>query len=352
MTAVPAYIDQLWDALCLGSRPLMTRAAQIEESPSPFLEKLATGVLGYLALPTALSTNTRVLDGDREVPRDRWAFSRMGHGQVIHSELRAPYIDRALGRGELLVIDSIDEQDRTIMALREALEYRLGARAWVNAYLTANDQTNFGLHDDTHDTIIIQLLGRKRWLVDSVGRGVAAPELDMGKYELTPGMALVMAGRTAHDVTGFGELTLHLTIGFDHTAALFYHAAEVSRLLARPDTEISEADLVHGKARIEERRTGSSLPYAITGDLADCRLVRWASRLPPVMTIASDGSITVLTMGQEYQFSAELRPVITALLSGLEYGTPQLLALSGLSEERFTAFLRTALDDDLVITSY
>ena len=79
------------------------------------------------------------------------------------------------------------------------------------------DSDELGLHSDTHDTIIIQLFGRKVWHVDDVSRGVS-PEMTLGdlrEHELSVPKVLAMAGDTAHNVTGVGELTLHLTIGFD-----------------------------------------------------------------------------------------------------------------------------------------
>ena len=172
MTPVDAYVADLVAALNIKESPLdSTRVANVPHCD--LLAELRSATFGYLATPTAFSTNARLLDGDCEVPRDRWAHSRMGHGQVIHTELVNDHIDNAITKGQLFVVDSIDECDPLLMRLREATEYRLRARAWINVYLTAATQTNFGLHSDTHDTIIIQLFGRKVWHVDDVSRGVS-----------------------------------------------------------------------------------------------------------------------------------------------------------------------------------
>ena len=351
MATIAAFAKRLVEALALDQEPIKTAYASLDEV-DVFVDAARDAVFGYLACPTALSTNARLLEGDKELPRDSWSFSRIGHGQVIHTELKNTIIDREILTGMLLVVDSIDECDRTLMLLRESLEYKLRARAWINAYVTANDRTNFGLHSDTHDTIIIQILGKKRWVVDSHGRGVLDEnDMALATYDLVAGDALAMAGDTAHNVSGIGELTTHLTVGFDRSAALPYHLNFVDELLGRVPQPISAAEMAQGKANTRERRTGTSLPFLATGDLRDCRHVRWASRLPPLVSRTADGVTVVSSMGRQTTFAPSYCAAIDALLSGDQFSLDEFAAIANLTKPRLVQFLNDAVNNDLIIAS-
>jgi hypothetical protein len=275
----------------------------------------------------------------------------MGHGQVIHTQLLNDYIDDAVVGGQLLVVDSVDECDPLLMRLREALEYRLQARAWINVYLTAASATNFGLHSDTHDTIIIQLFGNKMWHVDGQPRGLPPGMTleDLACFEMAVPKILAIPGGTAHHVTGVGQLALHLTIGFDRDLGLTPRLRELDDLMGRSSPEITEDDRAHGLAMTPDRRAGSSLPFIATRDLADCSHVRWASRLPPVVTRSHDGTLTVASMGRSHTYTRSLEPIVLALVSGQELTGDELLALSGLSHEALRAFLLAGVGDGILI---
>lgn len=350
MVSVDGYVTELVAALGIKESPLdSTRVVKLPHHD--FIAQLRSATFGYLATPAAFSTNARLLDGDYEVPRDRWTHSRIGHGQVIHTDLLNHHIDEAVANGQLFVIDSIDECDPLLARLREAIEYRLRARAWVNVYLTAAGQTNFGLHSDSHDTIIIQLFGRKLWHVDDVSRGTP-PEMsldDLRAYELSVSDVLAMAGDTAHNVTGVGELTLHLTIGFDRDAGLTYRLREVDDLTGRRSPALTSHDRAYGMAMTRERRSGSSLPFSATHDLADCRFVRWASRLPPLIEKGPKGELVVTSMGRRYSYSDGHAALVASLVEGSELSVGQLLVTSGLAPAELRSFLVTALEEGTLI---
>ena len=45
------------------------------------------------------------------------------------------------------------------------LEAELGHPAQANAYYTPRRSQGFGVHHDTHDVLVLQTAGKKRWLV-------------------------------------------------------------------------------------------------------------------------------------------------------------------------------------------
>jgi hypothetical protein len=347
---VDAYVADLVAALDIKESPLdSTRVVKVPHHD--FLAELRHATFGYLASPAAFSTNARLLDGEYEVPRDRWTRSRMGSGEVIHTELVNNHIDDAVANGQLFVIDSIDECDLLLMRLREAIEYRLRARAWINVYLTAADQENFGLHSDTHDTVIIQLFGKKVWHVDDISRG-APPEItidNLREHQLGVPDVLAIPGDTAHHVTGIGELTLHLTIGFDRDTGLTYRLREIDKLIGRNSPVITDRDQAHGMAMTKDRRTGTSLPFSATQNLADCRLVRWASRLPPLIEEGPRDGIVVTSMGQKHTYSGRHAVLVRVLVEGNELTVEELLATSGFAPSDLRSFLVNAVGDGTLI---
>jgi hypothetical protein len=339
---------QLLTSLELGTGEARSTRSGAVNSPE-LMARMATTVFDCLSRPSALATNVRLLRDGREVSRDLWLSSRMSHGNVIHTSIVAPYLDRALSKGDLLVIDSIDECDTSMMALRESLEYGLSARVWINVYLTANEQSSFGVHSDDMSTIIIQLLGRKRWQVVE-GSNCDRDDFDVRSttLELIPGGVLFVPAHTLHDVVGVGRLTAHLTVGFDQHAGLDRRISELANLLGREVRPVTGAELSRGKAMLADRRVGSTLPFRISGDPDHCRQIRWSSRLPPIVRGQTD-VVEVISMGQTFRFHRKFSSVLEALASGRPFELEELVSVSEMDRETVLDFLMKAIDADLVL---
>lgn len=347
MNAAEAFASQATAALGLNhQRVRLTHSGSVTDEA--FIATLVSAVFACVAAPSALATNVRLLRGDQEVPRDRWVRSRTSHGQVVHTELVTPFVEDAIGDGALLVIDSADECDPTLMRVREALEHRLSARVWINVYVTATAASSFGPHADDMDTIIVQILGRKRWTI-APGPGDEAMPADAATLELTPGHVVAVPARTVHDVVGLGELSVHLTIGYDQEAGLVQRLRSVDSLLDRASAPPSDDELRTAKAMLPERRAGSSLPFRITGDPRHCQRVRWASQLPPLLQPADDDGVEVLTMGHRLTFDGRAARAVDALAAGHELDFEELLNRSSLDRDELVALLRTGVEAGWVI---
>ncbi|MER6517685.1 JmjC domain-containing protein [Streptomyces sp. NPDC060334] len=294
-------------------------------------EALLVGVWSALARPGALATNFRLVESGRHVDRSRWMRSRVGDGEILHTTLVPAYLHSAVERGATLVISHLEALDDRVMLLCEALEYLLYARAWVNCYITAGESSAFDLHSDGHDTLILQLLGRKRWQVDS-RTGARSPDLadDSLDRVLTPGMCLSVPRHTAHRVCGTGELTIHLTVGYEPLAELCEESG-ASRLALRPD-----------------RRVGASLRSALTGEVGPTTRIRWASRWPPHIT-TDDGHVTVTTMGRRIRLDRRLERPVVILGSGGAFTFDTLLAAAGLPAADLRALVAFGARNDFLI---
>lgn len=123
MDPIADFAEFIVQELGIAEAPLdSTRTAHLLDFG--IIDVLAARSLDLLALPAALATNMRLLEGEVEVPTQRWSRSRVGDGQVLHTELMNPEVDRAILQGGMVVIDSVDELDPTLIRLRESFEYR------------------------------------------------------------------------------------------------------------------------------------------------------------------------------------------------------------------------------------
>ncbi len=357
MRSMASLAEAIVDGLCLSERPLEERTTCEVSGHDAVLTDLAARSLDLMALPAAFASNIRLLEGEAETPKQRWCSSRMGDGQVVHTELDNPHVDSRVLAGGMVVIDSVDEMDMCLMLLRESLEYRLSARAWINLYLMSGDTSNFGLHFDTFDTIVVQLLGQKAWMVGDRSQPEGSevdPDADypLTKVELTPGAVLAMPARALHNATGVGVFTMHLTIGFDRTAAVPYLTGQVDRLFDEPRSRVTAQQLEIAKARITERRRGSSLPFDPAEGFMDGASVRWGLRLPPYLTTELDGTVAVTSGSHTIRVSEppEVR-LVKRLATGDEVDVRALLDEEGrdAGSASVLALLRQLADLDLII---
>ncbi|MYV67227.1 hypothetical protein GT043_15065 [Streptomyces sp. SID2131] len=320
-------------------------------------EALLAGVWSALARPGALATNFRLVESGRQVDRSRWMRSRVGDGEILHTALVPSYLHSAVQRGATLVISHLEALDERIMLLCEAFEYQLRARAWVNCYITAGANSAFDVHSDDHDALVLQLLGAKHWEVDS-RVGARARDLAHGSLDrvLTPGMCLSVPRDTAHRVSGTGELTVHLTIGYEPFADVLEEIDAARALVASttgtdpaPRSGADRPDYLAGRLALRpDRRPGASLRSALTGEIGATTRIRWASRFPPHVT-TGDGHLTVTTMGRRIRLDRRLERAVALLARGGALTVDQLAAGSDLPEAELRALLAFGARHDFLI---
>ncbi|MFF4457831.1 JmjC domain-containing protein [Streptomyces goshikiensis] len=330
-------------------RPSDSPADTAAHSPAAPAETLLAGVWSALARPGALATNFRLVESGRQVDRSRWMRSRVGDGEVLHTALVPAYLHSAIERGATLVISHLEALDEHVMLLCEAVEYQLHARAWVNCYITAGDTSAFDVHSDDHDALILQLLGRKHWQVDS-RVGARARDLAPGSLDhvLEPGTCLSVPRDTAHRVSGTGELTVHLTIGYEPFADLREEALAAQELLGTSAPAPDREWLATRLAMRPDRRAGASLRSALTGEVGDSTRIRWASRFPPKVRTGDD-HLVVITMGRRFRLDRRLAATVSLLSRGGALSWPDLVAQSDLPAPDLHALVRFGARNDFLI---
>lgn len=191
-----------------------------------------------------------VRDGCRVPPEVYLAQGERGGG----SPLQSHGVQRMLAQGATLVVDAIDELIPAIRELAESFEHVFRQRVGVNAYLGFGRQHGFHLHWDHHDTLILQVAGRKHWRVLEPTRrhplrndlaAAAPPAADVAPvWEglLEAGSVLYMPRGWWHVATPIDEPSLHLTLGLCHPTGADFVEWAAARIRAR---EEARRDLPH-----------------------------------------------------------------------------------------------------------
>lgn len=158
---------------------------------------------------------------------------RSGSAAVPEAEFALPDgrvdLPRLLQRfdaGASLVVSQFQDSHPPLGLLCRGLEKFLLHGVQANIYLTPAAAQGFRTHFDTHDVLVLQVCGRKRWRVwdgEPMPRptrrtpwaNAAAPAGEPHILPLSPGDALYIPRGVMHDAAAEpGEASLHITLGF------------------------------------------------------------------------------------------------------------------------------------------
>ena len=122
------------------------------------------------------------------------------------------YLVAAFAAGATLVVQGLHLHRASTAVFCRLLEAALGHPAQLNAYFTPRHSQGLPVHHDTHDVFVLQVSGRKRWLVyDPVW------ELPL-KHQRYDDEAMGGPGETVLDVVLEAGDTLYLPRGWMHEA--------------------------------------------------------------------------------------------------------------------------------------
>ena len=135
-------------------------------------------------------------------------------------------VARAYQQGATLIMPQLQRRERPLVQLCRTLEQRFSHAVQTNIYLTPAGAQGFQTHYDTHDVLIVQVEGRKRWRLydapvgapyrgerftpDAVATGDVTAELVMA-----PSDVLYVPRGLMHDAVNADKdgPSLHITTG-------------------------------------------------------------------------------------------------------------------------------------------
>lgn len=200
-------------------------------------------------------------------------------GRIDMEQVRREYL-----AGRTIILNMVENFDARVARLARAVETELGARVQVNCYLTPSGAQGFAAHYDTHDVLVVQIEGEKRWKIYGGESVCPLNEMTDGgpadrKDKVTPDEITLRAGDVLyiprgwiHEAETQNSPALHLTFGIHPplardlvTAALEAATARRPELrrtlppgpLARADREVLRAvfdealDLVRAETDLE-----------------------------------------------------------------------------------------------------
>ena len=181
-------------------------------------------------------------DGERLPPGSYISHSNPGRKRVAVPRLRYEKLTQELNSGATLVLDAVDELYEPLRAVAEALELFFHERIQINAYAGWRTSRGFDLHWDDHDVFILQVTGRKQWIVH--GMTLAYPlagdpkepkptEPPLWDHILEAGDLLYIPRGFWHVAYPLNEPTLHLTVGVHNRAGLDLLRWLVNRMRSR-----------------------------------------------------------------------------------------------------------------------
>ena len=372
-----------------SSTPLLSRA---KELPTGFSDLLSDSDVDELIADRALRTpffRTVSDGGSRPLPiRTVTAGARQISDVVDGDALSAQYAD-----GATLVLQSVHRMHPPVARFCRDLAAELGHATQCNAYVTpAGQHQGFDFHHDTHDVFVLQISGRKRWIVHEpvvrlplpsqaqsgahlVSPG-AEPLLDV---ELEPGDALYLPRGYVHAAVSTDQHSVHLTVGVLSTTWYDVLADAVS--LAGQEPSFREALPMSPAAGLGDSLPGflreaaawlESLPPAEVERVVAGRLRR-ASPGEPLALLAQAAAVAGLTAstslrprrglvpevtlggqqlvirvpGKEIALPAFTGPSVRHLLAGP--ATPGDLLLGGLDQDGALVLARRLLREGLVV---
>jgi len=152
-----------------------------------------------------------------------------GAGAWIADQVDDTKIAALFEDGATIVLQGLHRTHPPLEAFGRALGADLGHPVQVNAYLTPPQSQGFSSHYDTHDVFVLQVWGRKRWVVHEPvlasplpqqpwpGRREAVQAAAAGtpflEAVLDPGDALYLPRGWLHAAVALDETSVHLTVG-------------------------------------------------------------------------------------------------------------------------------------------
>ena len=134
-------------------------------------------------------------------------------------------VARLFGAGATIIVNNLDQLNPAVRAVVSSLETELGVHAQANLYLTPGGAQGFAAHYDSHDVLLVQVLGKKQWRLYDSPKGMplrgerfdpaaTKPGERTADLLLQPGDVLYIPRGLMHDADAVDDgPSMHVTLG-------------------------------------------------------------------------------------------------------------------------------------------
>jgi hypothetical protein len=184
-----------------------------------------------IADPDARYPSIRLARDGRYLPPEAYTKDAQTGQVTFHGVPDLGKIAAEYGRGASIALTSPDRRWRPLAALCRQLEEALDHPLHSNIYLTPGRAAGFPPHYDTHEVLILQVAGRKRWYIDEPTIRLPhrtqtctpdgfVPGPRLMEIELHPGDLLYLPRGFVHSTRTSESYSGHITLGINiHTWA-------------------------------------------------------------------------------------------------------------------------------------
>ncbi|MGW4815201.1 cupin domain-containing protein [Kitasatospora cineracea] len=344
-----------------GRRPLLVRGAQLGRS----FDAVATaGSVDAVLSGSALRAPfIRVIQSGTDVAAAQYTTTASVGSERLQDVVDPAALARFWDRGATLVLNSLHRTQEPIGRLSREIGRDLGAHVQANAYITPAGVKGLPAHYDTHDVMVLQIDGSKRWIIHEpvlelplpaqqghdVGPATVHPPLI--DTVLRPGDALYLPRGYVHAPETRNERSIHLTLGIQaitwvdvlrdlvgsvaaddpalrravplHDAGLAAQQTQDAATRLAAVLAALSPEKAAGHAAKWSRRIATSEPVSVLGrtDHAealtlDSRVVPRAGGASTVRASADNGVVVVSTPDRNLTVPAALREALQHALNG------------------------------------
>lgn len=229
-----------------------------------------------------VSPDLQLFEGG-QIPEDAFTHWVLTEG-LPRRRLDERFTSRLAG-GATLVMNNLESHLVPARRLTDEVQQFAGFPTRSNAYVSFGGSGSFGAHWDTHDVVVLQLIGRKRWQVSpptfplplpghpSRGSGQAPPTQSTLDVLLEAGDLLYLPRGWWHEVTPLPEPSLHLSVGL--------YAPSVLDALNWLSRQVLPVEMAARRSAIDEAATShdlATLVDTLKAALGDATLMASLSR--------------------------------------------------------------------------
>jgi len=334
-----------WSALarCIGippqrfaaeywSRQLLLTPAT--ESGADYTDLLDAAAIDELLSRRGLRTPfVRMAKQGKVIPAR--AFTRSGgQGAGVADQVADDKVLGLVADGATLVLQALHRNWPPLVRFGGTLTTELGHPVQINCYLTPPQNQGFAAHYDTHDVFVLQVAGRKRWVVHRPVLTDPLPGQDWEQHRaavadrtaepplldrvLQPGDSLYLPRGFIHSAMAQGETSIHLTVGvhpitrYSLLSHLLAEAADSASLRASlpmgrdlaSETELAEqlSQTLRAFAEYADAGLLPQLTARLADELAD------STRPAPIEPLAQLAALAALSPQDTFRLRPGLRP--------------------------------------------